>query len=42
MKLPAESPLMAAARDAFDEVDDASVGRAKFLRKQIEKIKKAK
>jgi len=42
MKLPAESPLMAAARDAFDEVDDASVARAKFLRKQIEKIKKAK
>ena len=42
MKLPANSPLMAAARDAFDEVDDASVARAKFLRKQIEKIKKAK
>jgi hypothetical protein len=42
MKLPAKSPLMAAAREAFDEVDDASVGRAKFLRKQIEKIKKAK
>ena len=42
MKLPAKSPLITAARDAFDEVDDASVGRAKFLRKQIEKIKKAK
>jgi hypothetical protein len=33
---------MAAARDAFDEVSDSSVARAKFLRKQIEQIKKAK
>ena len=41
-KLPAKSPLMAAARDAFDEVGDACVARAKFLRKQIEEIKKAK
>jgi len=41
-KLPAQSPLMAAARDAFDEVGDSSVARAKFLRKQIEQIKKAK
>src|SRR6476646_1047360 len=41
-KLPTGSPLMAAARSAFDEVDDSSVGRAKFLRKQIEQIKKAK
>ena len=41
-KLPTESPLRAAARDAFQEVGDSSVGRAKFLRKQIEEIKKAK
>jgi hypothetical protein len=41
-KLPAKSPLMAAARNAFDEVGDACVSRAKFLRKQIEEIKKAK
>lgn len=41
-KLPAESPLRTAARDAFQEVGDSSVGRAKFLRKQIEEIKKAK
>src|SRR6266480_3227265 len=41
-KLPAKSPLMAAARDASDEVGDACVARAKFLRKQIEEIKKAK
>jgi len=41
-KLPTESPLGAAARDAFQEVGDSSVGRAKFLRKQIEEIKKAK
>ena len=40
-KLPAKSPLMAAARDAFDEVGDACAARAKFLRKQIEAIKKA-
>jgi len=33
---------MAAARNAFDEVGDACVSRAKFLRKQIEEIKKAK
>jgi hypothetical protein len=42
MKLPPGSPLMAAARDAFDEVGDSSAGRAKLLRKQIEQIKKAK
>jgi hypothetical protein len=41
-KLPTESPLRAAARDAFQEVGISSVGRAKFLRKQIEEIKKAK
>jgi hypothetical protein len=41
-KLPAKSLLMAAARNAFDEVGDACVSRAKFLRKQIEEIKKAK
>jgi hypothetical protein len=41
-RLPAKSPLMAAARDAFDEVDYACIARAKFLRKQIERIKKAK
>ena len=41
-KLPTESPLRAAARDAFQEVGDSSVGRAKFLRKQIDEIKKAK
>src|SRR5260370_919744 len=41
-KLPPESPLRAAARDAFQEVGDSSVGRAEFLRKQIEEIKKAK
>jgi hypothetical protein len=41
-KLPAVFPLRAAARDAFQEVGDSSVGRAKFLRKQIEEIKKAK
>jgi hypothetical protein len=41
-KLPAKSPLMAVARDAFDEVGDAGAARAKFLRKQIEQIKKAK
>jgi hypothetical protein len=41
-KLPTESPLRAAARDAFAEVGDACVARAKFLRKQIEEIKKAK
>jgi hypothetical protein len=41
-KLPATSPLMAAASDAFDEVGDACVARAKFLRKQIERIKKTK
>lgn len=41
-KLPAKSPLMAAARDAFEEVDDSSCGRAGFLRKQIEKITKAR
>jgi len=41
-KLPAESPLRTAARDAFQEVGDSSVGRAKLLRKQIEEIKKAK
>jgi hypothetical protein len=41
-KLPTESPLRAAARDAFQEVGHSSVGRAKFLRKQIEEIKKAK
>ena len=41
-KLPTESPLRAAARDAFQEVGDSSVGRAKLLRKQIEEIKKAK
>jgi hypothetical protein len=42
VKLPAKSPLMAAARDAFSEVDDACVARAKFLRKRIEQIKKMK
>lgn len=41
-KLPAKSPLMAAARDAFEEVDDSSVARAKALRKQIEAAKKMK
>ena len=41
-KLPAKSPLMAAARDAFEEVDDSSVARAKALRKQIEAAKKVK
>jgi hypothetical protein len=41
-KLPAKSPLMAAARSAFNEVGNACVARAKFLRKQIEEIKKAK
>lgn len=41
-KLPAESPLKAAARDALKEVGYSSVARAKFLRKQIEEIKKAK
>lgn len=41
-KLPTESPLRAAARDAFQEVGDSSAGRAKLLRKQIEEIKKAK
>jgi hypothetical protein len=41
-KLATESPLRAAARDAFQEVGISSVGRAKFLRKQIEEIKKAK
>ncbi len=40
-KLPATSPLMAASRDAFSEVRESSTGRAKFLRKQIEEIKKA-
>jgi hypothetical protein len=40
-KLPAKSPLVAAARDAFKEVGVSSVARAKFLRKQIEEIKKA-
>jgi len=40
-KLPAKSPLVAAARDAFKEVGGSSVARAKFLRKQIEEIKKA-
>jgi hypothetical protein len=33
---------MAAARDVFEEVGDSSVAHAKFLRKQIERIKKAK
>jgi hypothetical protein len=41
-KLPAKSPLIAAARGAFNEVGSACVARAKFLRKQIEEIKKAK
>jgi hypothetical protein len=41
-KLPAESPLRAAARDARTEVSNSSVARAKFLRKHIEEIKKAK
>jgi hypothetical protein len=42
VKLPAKSPLMAAARDASAEVDDSCIARAKFLRKQIDEIKKAK
>src|SRR6516165_1337446 len=42
MKVPPKPPLVAAARDAFQEVGDSSVARAKFLRKQIEQIKKAK
>ena len=41
-KLPAKSPLMAAVREAFKEVDDASTASAEFLRKQIEQIKKAR
>jgi hypothetical protein len=41
-KLAAKSPLMAAVRDAFEEVDDSSTARAEFLRKHIEEIKKAK
>ena len=42
MKVPPKPLLVAASRDAFKEVGDSSVGRAKFLRKQIEQIKKAK
>lgn len=41
-KLVAKSPLMAAVRDAFEEVDDSSTARAEFLRKHIEEIKKAR
>ena len=41
-KVPPKPLLVAAARDAFQEVGDSSVARAKFLRKQIEQIKKAK
>jgi hypothetical protein len=41
-RLPAKSPLVAAARDAFEEVDDSSVGRAKSLRKQIAAATKMK
>ena len=41
-KLAAKSQLVAAARDASEEVDDSSTARAEFLRKHIEEIKKAK
>jgi hypothetical protein len=37
-----KSPLMAAARDAVEEVDDSSRARADLLRKTIEEIKKAR
>jgi len=40
--LAPKSPLLAAARDAFGEVDDSSIARAEFLRKQIEEVKKAR
>lgn len=39
---PAKSPLMAAARDWMEKVDDSSIGRAKSLRKQIEQAIKLK
>ena len=42
VKPPPKSPLMAAARDAVEEVDDSSSARADLLRKTIEEIKKAR
>ena len=41
-KLSVRSPQLMAARAVFDEVGESSAGRAKFLRRQIELIKKAK
>ena len=41
-KLTARSPQIAAARVILDEVGASNAGRAEFLRKQIEEIKKAR
>ena len=41
-KLSVQSPQLMAARTVLDEIDESCAGRAKFLRQQIEQIKKAK
>jgi hypothetical protein len=41
-KLSAKSPQLIAARTVLDEIGESCTGRAKFLRQQIEQIKKAK
>jgi hypothetical protein len=39
--LPAKSPLRVTARTRLSEAGESSTGRAKFLRKHIEEIKRA-